>query len=335
MNARLNMHPPPSALVSYKNQEGRNNGREHECGSGSLPVRAESTLLRLAEIRDIIPLQTSMSVLRGGIIAFYRVQLPEDLILPPGYGYKGGVARELLRATLGLPDRLDSMRDRDLIRVETSWPDATLDGVLAQKFSPEDAGNGYGVEVVQNLKEYLITRDFTLNAVIWNDNALFASPRCVLDTLHGVLRLTRFERQRFDGVPNDKLVAKAYRLKAEAELDGENLRIAPIRPEVSISDFHIALHLDRALGKGKAVADGYLELLHSAGYVPERWVGEGGAIRAVHELSEGLYQGLEFFRNFQPPDLQESPISSLKIPDNFDEYVRFTKFVGFGRRYPK
>ena len=332
---KVKIPPRPSEVVLSEIQERPNHGQHLDRGNVRLPRRTESFLLKLAEIRDIIPTQTSMSVLRGGIIAFYGVHLPEDLILPSGYGYKGGVARELLRATLGLPDRLDSTRDRDLIRLETCWPDASLDGAVAQKFSPDDAGNGHGVEMVPNLKEYLTSRDLTLNAVIWNDNALFASPRCVLDTLHGVLRLTRFERHRFEGGPNDKLIAKAFRLKAEAELDGEELRLAPIRPKVSMSNFHIALHLDRALGKGELVADRYLELLNSAGYVPARWVGEGGTIRAVNELSEGLCEGLDFFRNFKLPDPQESPISSLKMPEVFDEYEQYPRFGGFRRPHRK
>jgi hypothetical protein len=240
---------------------------------------------RLKEILEILPLQSSMSLLRDGIIAFHGITVPEHLKLPHGYGYKGGVARELLRAALKLPDSLGSIRDLDVVRLQAICPDYQLDEAVAQQFMPEDYACGHGVESIFNIDDYLKSRDITLNEVLWSGDTLYASLDCVTDTLRGILRFSAFELDVEEECFNDKLLAKVFRLQAEAAAAGELLAIAAMPYQVGISAFHIALHLDRALAKGEDVAQRYLAGLSQAGYALESWVGEDGLHQAVNDLA--------------------------------------------------
>lgn len=333
-----------SMIDQWEESSDATSGLTHEAGDSALssmlappPEPDEDLQAKLALINASLPLQTSMSLTRDGMLVFHNVPVPADLELPAGYGYKGGVARELLRRALGLPDTLADVRDLDLVEVTPHPEDLTTE--LSMRLMPEDFQHGYGVEPIGNITTYLGERDLTINEVLWHDNTLHASADCVLDTLYGVLRPTHFELSRY-GQLNDKLVAKILRLSAEAQMVGESPAIEGIPEGIQISEFHIALHLDRALGKGEKLAELYIQNLVAHGHL-ETWVlGDACVDLAVEYLSEHLWDGVNFFRNYTPPadPVDENELSAVSEnsddapSDDYDPYERFPSHEGFGRR---
>ncbi len=195
--------------------------------------------------------------------------------LPEGYGYIGGAARSELLRELDL-DTESTPRDKDIVRI-VSEDVLGIDEELGQEFSAEDYTHGHGV---QELREnYFKTRDFTINELLVYKNFIYLTKSCLLDTIRGILRFTKYElinneqneNEEEEGVRNDKVLAKAIRFASEALIRGRKLEIEnkePFRVQ-SIQLFHIALHLDRAFQRGIRIADEYVRQLVAIGQLPE------------------------------------------------------------------
>ena len=268
----------------------------------------------------------------------YKIPLTErssgefDADLPQEYGYKGGKARALLLRELGI-DPQATARDIDLIRV-TKEEKEGLDIALAKKYSSEDLENNYGVEPIK--KDYFDTRDFTMNEVIAADGALFLTKQCLLDTARRIVRFSDFEKRELwhpeeRGIENgyfvnDKLMAKAVRFAASEMVRGKKLELADkeVYSYLEINNFHIALHLDRALHEGKEVAERYIEELVRLGQLP-------GDIGSPEDFICGFVKQTEedgcFFFRYAPRDdmnAEEWEIHKIEKEIMKDEALRET-----------
>jgi len=231
------------------------------------------------------------------------------------YGFKGGQARAILLRELGIDPRA-SVRDVDIARLYDEDTDGT-DEVTAQQYAPEDYQNGHGVERLE--RDYFESRDFTMNEVLATDNKLYLTKECPLDSIRRIVRFSKHERQelrehrqdKWKGgfFINDKLMAKAVRFTAAEAARGERMEIADKEAykHLEINDFHLALHLDRALEQGWNVAMEYIRQMQKHGQIPEdvddpadflknfiREMGQSGAFIFRHAPSN-MYDNEERF----------------------------------------
>ncbi len=238
--------------------------------------------------------------------------------LPSGYVYHGGAARALLARKLGInPYALH--RDIDLAYAGNE-EDRLLDEDLAKKYSPEDYEKGHGVNTVDD--EYFDTRDFTINELLIAANKIILTKACLLDTIRGIVRFTKFEKKESHDSARPyyikpKLLAKALRFVAEDEL---LLADANVYKFQNIDSFHIALHLDRALGSGEDVANKYIQQLKEKDQIPSD-------ISTISELLEYLYKETDFVFRFAKKE---------QIDDDFEfvsqKYEHLPLHQGMSRR---
>ena len=195
-----------------------------------------------------------------------RSSIPD---LPHGYAYKGGAARVLLSDSLGLAKCSDP-RDLDIIRISALRPDDKHDDALSQRYMPDDYSHGYGVEIVDNPKEYFSQHDFTINELCATTKEVITTPQCIKDTIDRTLRFTEYEEKYSR---HHKLCAKALRMAATSEfsVNGEYKIAESITNNIdeNINPFFVALNLDRALGSGEKYADAYIKQLHDYNILPE------------------------------------------------------------------
>lgn len=216
------------------------------------------------------------------------------------YAYKGGAARNILEQELGFKN-VAPARDLDLAKIVKN-DNIEKDRQMAKKYSPDDLKNGHGVE---NLEEdYFETRDFTINELLVTNNKIILTKDCLLDTARGIIRFTDYEKRDliynddaeddsdlYFGGPknnnkstyldkykeeklnnrsrffvNDKLMAKALRLFVnQSSRRNTKLSDEELYQYLDINNFHIALHLDRALEQGYEIAVAYIEKLIELG----------------------------------------------------------------------
>jgi len=252
----------------------------------------EESLKRLLEIYGV----KDLKIIKIGENLF-EIPLKKNDIeeLEYGYGFKGGKARNILEYKLGF-QKIMPARDVDLVKyIEND--DSEKDDVMALKYSPEDFKNGYGIERLEN--NYFDSRDFTINELLVAHNKIVLTKNCLLDTARGIIRFSEYEKKElfnrrgnFESVENnekttylekykeeksknkkrffvnDKLMAKALRLFVN-QLDRRHAKIADeeVYSYLDINNFHIALHLDRALGQSYDVAMKYIKKLIDLGQI--------------------------------------------------------------------
>jgi hypothetical protein len=251
----------------------------------------------------------------SGQLEISATEVPPTIpALPNGYGYKGGVARTILEYSLGLP--YTEPRDLDIVFLGTH-EDESVSKKLAEQYMPEDFANGYGVEPLE--ADYFSTRDFTLNEVLYDGSKIVCTRQCLTDLLRNIVRFTDYEKNESyhgdDFFIKPKLLAKAVRMvalarnagKAQASITDE---INQLR-ELYIDDFHLALHLDRAMEQGNGVAKEYVRIMNQKGFIPDY-------IQTVSDCFEYLVGRTEFiFRSAPQHTLDEE---SHFIADMADEY---------------
>lgn len=187
--------------------------------------------------------------------------------IPPGYGVKGGVAREVLAATLRLrPPR--EPRDVDLIR-KGRHPIPT-DEEVARRLMPRDFLHGARVELIREMSGYLSSRDVTINELAVVDAHLTASLVCILDSIGGVLRPSRYRGGTLHRKPSvsGQSLLKMVRLYAEGACAGESWTLMGIPDEVTFSEFDLAIHLNKSFQRSRAVAERFLHTCTLLSLIP-------------------------------------------------------------------
>ncbi len=242
-----------------------------------------------------------------------------DRRLPDKYGYKGGAARSLLLRALGI-EKDSNPRDIDIIRIGQLYDKSFLqmDKQVAFEFMPEDASGGYGVEVVEDFKNYFQTRDFTISEVLATDSEIIVTQQCLLDTVRHILRMTDFEKRRFRNRP--KMFSKILRLYAEGLVRNEPVSMQDETFEYDrtfIPPFWMALQLDRACERGTDVAEQFITILKQKGQLPIECV---GVFETAEYLSSKLTEPPFYYRHassFQF-DMEERWIEENNIQERME-----------------
>ena len=107
--------------------------------------------------------------------------------MPKGCAVIGGAARSLAFMMINPKNReLIPARDVDVAYFENEISQDEAD-VYAEYFSPDDFLHNHGAQEISNIEEYMNTRDFTMNQVIYKDGRLIASRAAVRDIHKGVI----------------------------------------------------------------------------------------------------------------------------------------------------
>lgn len=253
----------------------------------------------------------------SGYLEIPVTEVPASIpTLPNGYGYKGGAARTILEHSLGLP--YSEPRDLDIIFLGTH-ADENVSRQLAEQYMPEDFENGYGVEPLE--ADYFSTRDFTLNEVFYDGSKIICTRQCLTDLLRNIVRFTDYEKNESyhgdDFFIKPKLLAKAVRIVAHARSTGKERasitgEIDELR-ELYVDDFHLALHLDRAIEQGAGVADEYVRIMNEKGFIPDH-------VQTVPDCFEYLVGRTEFIFRYTPQvKLAEEPGFISELVEEFTD----------------
>lgn len=216
--------------------------------------------------------------------------------LPTGYGFIGGAARNLLDAAVHPLDKIPKPRDVDIMYGANSrgFYDGQQARSLAERFAPRDAAHGHGVQVIDDVADYMKTRDFTINQVMVVGDGLWTTDQAVMDMQHYIIRPTVHEHnERFSLGVN--LALKAIRLWAEFKVDGIDIvSIKGINLQrdtygsAGDNSFSQLLNLDKAFERGEEVAWQYGKGLDEHGIYPNN-ISSRDPIELYKALLEQVY----------------------------------------------
>ncbi len=262
-----------------------------------------------------------------------------DKRLPEGYGYKGGAARALLLRSLGI-DPTYQPRDIDIVRLSENEPHEGADNEVSKEFMPEDYAHGYGTEPIKDFDDYFAKRDLTINEVIATDEKIFATEACIFDNIRHILRITDFEKHNYDssGQIGPKMLSKILRFYAESIVRYADAKIENVEEwqfnKTFISDFWLALQLDRAFEIGHRVAEEFVEQLIRHDYLPETII---NADQALEYLLDEMGDDYFYFRH--APDWQyENELEWIKYFDEMgydEDYSHLPKQSGMSKSSKK
>ena len=194
---------------------------------------------------------------------------------------------------------------------------------LSEMYMPDDYKHGYGVK--KENEEYFKTRDFTINEVFATKDAVYCTKQCLLDTLRGVVRFSEYEKQEsWSGYPyyvHPKLLAKALRLAVTSNLKISDEGVYDVQ---CIDEFHMALHLDRALGQGEHVARGYVEELRTKNQIPQDIFEPEDLIAYLNQYTDFVFRFDEKARIEEERQMvndEDGPYENL-VPEKYREALK-------------
>ncbi len=193
-------------------------------------------------------------------VLLFRHAVPLPAELPHGYGYQGGVARNVaLQELLGEP--VMEPRDVDYVAILDFDPDFALNKeIVDQHASPASYWEGG----TTSLASYFLDRDFVLNEVLVHGHELYATEAALNDLEQKIIRPSAYEEGGWEDYNSGavgtkpKLVMKALRLAIEfLEMYGQG-KVEGIEDWQWRFDriplFDLALSLNKAYERGDALA---------------------------------------------------------------------------------
>lgn len=221
-------------------------------------------------------------------------------LLPNGYYYKGGAARQMLGRLLGV--HAPPPRDIDLVRFGGVWNAG--DTAISKRLMPLDFERGFGVEICSDMRRYHATRDLSVNEVIYGNGEVLASPIAVFDTLGGVLRPCQYIGGSIHRAPalRSATVMKMLRLRAEGIVDGFPWALIGVPPRQDIEPFDVALQLDKAFARSRRVAEVFIDQCHAVGIFADAEPAEDRFVGSLATIVARLYEPERLFRNI-PVDI--------------------------------
>ena len=107
--------------------------------------------------------------------------------MPKGCAVIGGAARSLAFHTVNKNVKnAIPIRDVDVAFFEGEISQSEAD-VFAEFFSPDDYAHDHGAQEIFDIEEYMDSRDFTMNQVIYKDGELTMSRAAIRDIYKGVI----------------------------------------------------------------------------------------------------------------------------------------------------
>ena len=107
--------------------------------------------------------------------------------MPKGCAVIGGAARSLAFQMISKNiEKPIPIRDVDVAFFEDEISQESAD-IYAEKFSPDDFAHEHKAQKIENLDEYMDSRDFTMNQIIYKDGELVMSRSAIRDIYKGVI----------------------------------------------------------------------------------------------------------------------------------------------------
>ena len=156
-------------------------------------------------------------------LTLHEIALPEEILkrynflneLPRGVAVMGGVARSIAREMI--TGEREPIRDIDLVNIidedGVSEVDQETLNALSQKFMPDDYAFNHGMGD-DTLKNYFMTRDFTVNQSLIKDGKLIVSNFAYDDFQENIIRPTYFEHPYDGDRISSRLFLKALMMKS-------------------------------------------------------------------------------------------------------------------------
>lgn len=329
LDAIVERHRSHGGFRTYAEREAATRGvKETERRIGDLSAYEET----LKSFLERYGVETTVRKIGADVFAVETTNEAKKILqtLPENFVFVGGTARSALERSLGV-NKFSIPRDTDIVVMDNAFDDEDLMADISEQYMPDDYEHGYGVK--RENEEYFKTRDFTINEVFATQKAVYCTKQCLLDTLRGVLRFADYEkRDSWDGYPyyvHPKLLAKALRLAVAFDLSIADEDVYDVQ---CIDEFHMALHLDRALGQGKDVARGYVDELRMKNQIPQDIV-------EPEELVAYLNQYTDFvFRFDKKEHIEEEQRMFVDRGEQYEhlvpkEYAEAPKCEGNKKRY--
>lgn len=187
--------------------------------------------------------------------------------LPDGYAFTGGAARSIaLKQLFGesLP-----IRDIDITAFKELEPNISELGYLSQTYMPDDTERGHPIGL-ESLADYFGTRDFTINQVTVVNGKIIISKQAKEDLERKTIRVTDYEKSfnPDEQTAGPKITVKAYLMQSvfESTFSTTDL-VSDGLYDGYISEFYLAIGLNKALQLGPTVTESFLGHLTDVGLI--------------------------------------------------------------------
>lgn len=260
--------------------------------------------------------------------------LPE---LPESLAIMGGTARSVARRIVAGDTEL--VRDLDLVYIpelgndDTKLSSAELDD-LSKEYMPDDYMYGRGIQT-EELENYFLTRDFTMNQCLIYQDKLMLTRAAYDDLQENIIRPSYDTQPNAETPISERLFLKALMMKAMLAVAGvsatlEEFGMGQINEEMAervregedlrLGAPNIAPALNRAMSQGAEVTQEFVKALVESGVVPDYY--QGRPLLLAHRIKDKCddftYQPDDDWKNEEIYDSLDETI--MELPDRRRTY---------------
>lgn len=260
--------------------------------------------------------------------------LPE---LPESLAIMGGTARSVARQVVA--GDMEPVRDLDLVYIpelsdsDDKLSDAELDD-LSKEYMPDDYMYGRGIQT-EELENYFLTRDFTMNQCLIYQDKLMLTRAAYDDLQENIIRPSYDTQPNAETPISEKLFLKALMMKAMLAVAGvsatlEEFGMGQIDEEMAervregedlrLGAPNIAPALNRAMSQGAEVTQEFVKALVESGVVPDYY--QGRPLLLAHRIKDKCddftYQPDDDWKNEEIYDSLDETI--MELPDRRRTY---------------
>lgn len=228
---------------------------------------------------------------------FEVLTIPQEILkdydlprLPEGVAIMGGTARSVARQIVA--GDIEPVRDLDLVYIPElgdgiKLSDKELDD-LSKEYMPDDYMYGHGIQT-EELENYFLTRDFTMNQCLVYQDKLMLTRAAYDDLQENIIRPSYDTQPGAETPISERLFLKALMMKAVlATTTGsyptlEEFGLERIDEEISawedggakirLGAFSIALTMNKTMSRGAEVTQDFVDTLVEYGVVAEHYRG--------------------------------------------------------------
>ena len=257
--------------------------------------------------------------------------------LPEGVAIMGGTARSVARQVVA--GDMEPVRDLDLVYIpelsdsDDKLSDAELDD-LSKEYMPDDYMYGRGIQT-EELENYFLTRDFTMNQCLIYQDKLMLTRAAYDDLQENIIRPSYDTQPNAETPISERLFLKALMMKAILAAAGvsatlEEFGMGQINEEMAervregedlrLGAPNIAPALNRAMSQGAEVTQEFVKALVESGVVPDYY--QGRPLLLAHRIKDKCddftYQPDDDWKNEEIYDSLDETI--MELPDRRRTY---------------
>ena len=257
--------------------------------------------------------------------------------LPEGVAIMGGTARSVARQVVA--GDMEPVRDLDLVYIpelgddDTKLSSAELDD-LSKEYMPDDYMYGRGIQT-EELENYFLTRDFTMNQCLIYQDKLMLTRAAYDDLQENIIRPSYDTQPNAETPISERLFLKALMMKAilaaagvsatleefgMGQIDEEMAERVREGEDLRLGAPNIAPALNRAMSQGAEVTQEFVKALVESGVVPDYY--QGRPLLLAHRIKDKCddftYQPDDDWKNEEIYDSLDETI--MELPDRRRTY---------------